>query len=98
MEKSSEPMQVEPQAFQGNTPPAELKEGGQAVEIKQISEKTVIPAAVAQPRQFFGSVRNQFASVLQSHFLACLNPEPGTLLDLFNLLTHCICVYFMHSC
>jgi hypothetical protein len=58
-------------------------DSGRNVEIEYINDKTVnniIPAAVAMPQRVFsGSVRSQFAAVLQEHFLACTNPESGRL-------------------
>jgi len=57
----------------------EASDSGRSVEVECISDKNIIPAAVAQPRVFSGSIRNQFASLLTSHFLACTNPESGKL-------------------
>jgi hypothetical protein len=61
------------------SPRIEAADSGRSVEIECITDKNIIPAAVAQPRVFSGSVRNQFASLLTSHFLACTNPESGML-------------------
>lgn len=58
----------------------EASDSGRSVEVECIDDKHIIPAAVAQPRVFSGSVRNQFASLLTSHFLACTNPESGAAL------------------
>lgn len=63
-------------------------DSGKSVEIEHIGDQTIIPAAVMQPQrqQFSGSVRSQFAAVLQSHFLACTHPDSGTQLALIFYL------------
>ena len=55
-------------------------EGNRATEVEALSDKSVVEVPPALPQRTYpGSVRDQFAAALLSHFTSCSDPDTGKL-------------------